>query len=64
MPTLHHPDLDLVIVRNERQAKVLADSGWVDVTEPEPARNDTTEVWGDHSTRTGSLTTWTCPVPT
>ena len=47
--TLHHPVLDRKIVRTAAQAKVLAGSGWVDVTESdEPARNATTEAWRTH----------------
>lgn len=49
MKTLHHPELNQTIVRNARQAKVLAGSGWVDVTEDvEPPRNATTEAWRKH----------------
>ncbi len=54
MRTLHHPDLDVTIRRHPRQAKTLAESGWVDVTDDsEPARNGSTEEWQEHLTESG-----------
>lgn len=47
--TLHHPDLNVTIVRNVRQARVLAQSGWrvvgdgskpTGLSEPPPTPDD------------------------
>lgn len=51
--TLHHPDLDVTIVRNPRQARVLAASGWRPVgeqaapPEPEPPQPPDDDEAGD-----------------
>lgn len=60
MPRLHHAGLDATIVRNDRQAAVLAGSGWAPidadgspVEPPRSGRGSGVDAWREFATAVG-----------